>query len=186
MEFDAREHVPALTGVLSVVSLSLVFAAALRVIPPGVLPQADGLIAVIPHVNAALSATAIVTIATGVSFIRSGAVRKHQAMMVTSFVLFAIFLVLYVYRVAVVGPTPFPETASSTVETGYYVLLAVHILLAIVCVPLLYYVLLLAVTRPVHALYETNHRRVGRVAAALWTVSFALGIVVYALLYAVY
>ena len=184
MELEVREHVPALTGVLTVVSLALVFAAALRVVPPGVLPELDGLIAVIPALNAALSLVAIGTISAGVYFIRHGEVRKHQAMMVTSFVLFATFLVLYVYRVAVEGPTPFDGPAA--VETFvYYPLLAVHILLAIVCVPLLYYVLLLAATRPVREIYGTGHARVGRVAAALWLVSFALGVVVYAMLYVV-
>jgi putative membrane protein len=68
----------------------------------------------------------------------------------------------------------------------YLPLLAIHIGLAIVCVPLLYYVLLLALTRPVTELPETPHRKVGRVAASLWLISFTLGVVVYAQLYLIY
>ena len=59
-------------------------------------------------------------------------------------------------------------------------------LLAVVSIPLVYYVLLVATTRPVAAIRESPHPRVGRVAASLWFVSFALGVVVYALLYVVY
>ena len=61
-----------------------------------------------------------------------------------------------------------------------------HIGLAIVCVPLLYYVFLLALTHPVGDLPNTLHRRVGRVAASLWLVSFTLGTVVYLMLYVVW
>ena len=46
--------------------------------------------------------------------------------------------------------------------------------------------LTLAATRPIADLFDTAHKRIGRVAAALWLVSFALGVVVYVLLYLVY
>jgi putative membrane protein len=84
-----------------------------------------------------------------------------------------------------VGPATFPGP-DPVYRTVYLPLLAVHILLAVVCIPLLYYVLLLAATRPVSALVDTAHARVGRVAAALWILSFVLGNVVYAMLYVVY
>ena len=99
--------------------------------------------------------------------------------------LFVAFLVLYLYRVSLVGPAPFPGP-DSVYQFVYLPVLAIHILLAIVCIPLLYYVLLLALTHDVAELPATNHPRVGRVAASLWQISFALGIVVYLLLYAVY
>jgi putative membrane protein len=100
-------------------------------------------------------------------------------------VLFAGFLVLYLYRVAVLGPTEF--TGPAAVERFLYLpLLAVHILLAVVCIPLLYYVLLLALTRPVERLRGSRHRQIGRVVAPLWMISFALGLAVYLLLYVVY
>jgi putative membrane protein len=102
-----------------------------------------------------------------------------------SFALFATFLVLYLYRVSLLGPTDFPGPAA--VEQFVYLpLLGVHVLLAIVCVPLLYYVLLVAATRPVSEVYGSLHPRVGRVAASLWLVSFTLGVVVYTMLYVVY
>lgn len=186
MKTQIKEHVPVTTAVLTTVSLLLVFSAALQAIPRTVLPSApDPILGAIPHVNAALSVLAITTILAGVRAIRRGNIARHRGLMVTSFALFVTFLVLYLYRVALVGPASFPGPA--TIETYvYYPILAVHILLAILSLPFVYYALLLAVTRPIHELPETGHARIGRVAASLWTVSFAGGIVIYLLLYVLF
>ena len=183
---NARDRVPELTAILTVVSLALVFGAVLGAIPRGSIPRApEAVLSVIPHVNAVVSTAAIGTILAGFVFARRREFEKHRAMMLTSAALFAVFLVLYLYKVALEGPAEFP--GPEVVYTWAYLpLLAVHILLAIVCIPLLYYVLLLATTRPVSALVDTAHARVGRVAASLWLISFVLGNVVYALLYVVY
>jgi putative membrane protein len=186
MELRARDPVPALTAVLTVVSLALVFGAVLGAFPSGALPRAsDGFLEAIPHLNAAISTTAIVTIAAGWAFIRRGQIRRHQAMMVSSLGLFIGFLVLYLYRLVLEGTKQFPGP-DAVYQFVYLPTLAVHILLAIVCLPLVYYVLLLALTRPVAELRQTRHATVGRVAAGLWLVSFFLGDVVYVLLYVVY
>ena len=186
MEFRARDHVPALTGLLSAISLALVFGAVLGALPAGTLPRAPaGVVDAIPHVNAAVSLVAIGTIATAWRAIRRGNVERHRALMLTSLVLFVAFLALYLYKVALEGPAPFPGP-ETIYQFVYLPILGIHITLAIICVPLLYYVLLLALTRPVEALPRTNHRRVGRVAASLWLVSFALGVMVYVMLYVIY
>jgi putative membrane protein len=181
-----RPHVRELTAVLTVVSLLLVFGAALGAIPRTILPRAsDTVFAVIPHLNAVVSTVAIVTILLGVRAIRRGNWRRHRAFMLTSLGLFVVFLALYLYKVSMEGPAPFPgpETVYRFV---YLPTLAIHILLAIVCLPLLYYVVLLALTRPVAELGRSNHARFGRAAASLWLVSFVLGNVVYAFLYLIY
>lgn len=185
MELRARNHVPALTGVLSAVSLALVFGAVLGAFE-GTLPRAPtAVVEAIPPLNAAISLLAIGAIASGWRAIKRGRVERHRRLMLTSLALFVTFLVLYLYRVSLIGPSPFPGP-EAVYGFVYLPVLAIHITLAIVCVPLLYYVLLLALTRPVSEIPRTNHRRVGRVAASLWLVSFALGVVVYALLYVVY
>jgi putative membrane protein len=181
----ARQHVPLLTAVLTVVSLAVVFGAALQAIPTEPLPAPERLLSAIPHVNAVISLAALGTITGGVRAIRNGEVSKHRALMLASFGLFVLFLGLYLYRVAILGPSEFPGPA--VIETYVYLpILIVHILLAIVCVPFVFYALLLAGTRPVSAIYETNHKRAGRIAAVLWLISFAMGIVVYAMLYQIY
>lgn len=187
MQRLSRVHVPTLTGVLTVLSLGLVFGAVLGYIPPALVPEPpDWVITAIPHVNAVLSATAIGTISFGWYWIRRGAIDRHRSAMIVSTVLFAAFLGLYLYRLVVLGgPEPFPGP-EPVYRFVYLPVLGIHILLAMVCIPLLYYVLLLALTYPVESLGRTNHSRVGRVAASLWLISFSLGIVVYVLLHGVY
>ncbi len=183
MQSRVRRNVGTLTAALSVVSLALVFAAAGRVVPAETIPRAPGAaLTAIPHVNAVVSLAAIGTILAGVRAIRRGDVVRHRRLMLSSFALFATFLALYLYKVALTGPRGFSGPAA--LETYLYLpLLGIHVLLAIVCIPLVYYVLLLAYSHPIHELAETNHPRVGRVAASLWLVSFVLGEAVYVLLY---
>jgi putative membrane protein len=181
----AREHVPALTAALTAVSLALVFGAVLQVLPVEALPQPEALLTAIPHLNAVVSLLAIGTIVVGVRSIRDGNVERHRRFMLTSFVLFALFLTLYLYRVALLGPSGF--SGPDVVYTYVYLpVLFVHIALAIVCVPFVFYALLVAGTRPVADIYETRHRTAGRVAAGLWTISFSMGLLIYAMLYLVY
>jgi len=185
MPVEARDHVPGLAAALSIVSLGLVFAAAGGAVPASALPDApEAVIDAIPHVNAAISLLAIGVIGYGWRAIRLGDVATHRTAMGSGFLLFVLFLVLYLYKVALEGPTDFPGPAVLN-QFVYLPVLTIHILLAIVCVPLLYYVLLLALTRPVDEIPTTAHPRFGRITAALWLASFALGVVVYALLYLV-
>jgi putative membrane protein len=180
---DRHTRVVSVAGLLSALALAAVFAAALGAVPPGALPRAsDALLGAIPHVNAALSVSAFFVVGAGWRFARRHEIRKHRAAMALATLLFAAFLVLYLYRVALVGPTAFG--GEGLLRTVYYAVLGIHILLAVVCVPLVIYVLTLAASYPTEELPQTPHPRVGRVAAALWMVSFALGAVVYLLLYA--
>ena len=185
MQLVSKQQVPLLTAVLSIVSLGLVFSAVGGAVPEWLLPRIEGLIALIPHLNVVISIAAIVTIVSGWRAIQQGNVESHRNRMLAAFGLFGAFLVFYLYRVAVEGPQTFGGP-DSIYQFVYLPTLAIHILLAIVCVPLLFYVLLLAVSRPTEEIYRSRHRSVGQIAAALWVVSFALGVVVYLLLYVAY
>lgn len=185
MTLSARDRVRELTAVLSVVSLALVFGAVRQAIPAAVLPRIDPLVAVIPHLNALISFTAIGTITAGIRAIRRRDIQTHRRRMLASAGLFALFLVLYLYRVSLEGPSEFPGPDAVYLYL-YLPILAIHILLAIVAVPVVYYTLLLAVTRPVSELPETPHARVGTVAATLWLVSFSLGIAVWLMLHVLF
>jgi len=181
-----RYRIPALTTLLTLVSLALVFGAVLGVIPRHLVPHpGEAFLAAIPHVNAVVSVVAIGVIGYAWYAIRRGNVARHRLGMLSGVVLFALFLGLYLYKVTLHGPTAFagPDAVYTFV---YLPTLAVHMLLAILCIPLLYYVLLLALTHSPAELPRTNHPRVGRVAAPLWLTSFALGVVVYLLLYVLY
>lgn len=180
-----RRRVGTVTVLLSVLALALVFGAVLGLIPDRVLPRNDALVSAIPHLNVLISIGAIVTIVGGVRAIRQQKIRTHWRLMLASTVLFGTFLVLYLYRVSLEGPTAFegPDTVRQFV---YLPVLAIHILLAIVCLPVVFDALLLAWTHTTAELPSTRHPRVGRIAATLWVVSFVLGITVYALLYGLF
>ena len=182
MQLKAREHVPALTGILTIVSLALVFGAVGGAVPEGLLPRIEGLVGAIPHINAVLSIAAIGTISYGVVSIKRHNIQRHRAAMLASTGLFALFLLLYLYRISLEGPTTYPGP-DLLYQYVYLPMLAVHILLAILCIPFVYYALLLASTHPISQLPNTNHPRAGRIAAALWLISFALGVLVYLQLY---
>ncbi|MDQ2049710.1 DUF420 domain-containing protein [Natronolimnohabitans sp. A-GB9] len=187
MEYVSRERVTPLAAVLSVVSLAVVFAAAGGQIPQETVPAApEWVLDLIPHLNVAISAAAIGTITIGWRAIRRGDVDRHRLAMLASFGLFATFLVFYLYRLIVTGgPQPFPGP-DAVYQFVYLPILAIHIFLAVVCIPLVYYALLLGFAYPIDELRNTSHARFGRYAAALWLISFSLGIVVYVLLHVVY
>jgi len=178
--------VPAIVALLTIGSLALVFGAVLGALPMELVPRAAAdTLAAIPHVNAGLSLVAIGVIISGWRWIRNGRIRRHRAAMLLAAGLFASFLGLYLYRVAILGPTPFPGPEFVYLWL-YLPILAIHIALAILCIPLVYYVLLIGLTHPVAAIQRTRHATVGRIAATLWLVSFTLGTVVYLLLYVIY
>ncbi|WP_181686519.1 DUF420 domain-containing protein [Halorhabdus salina] len=182
MRSSVRGHVGGLAAVLSVVSLAIIFGTVGGVVPSSLLPRApETLITAIPHLNAAMSALALVAIVGGVRAIHRQNVHAHRQRMGAAFVLFVAFLSLYLYRLTLEGTTHFGGPAA--IEPVYLLILAIHVSLAILCVPLLFYVLLLAYAYEPAELSTTPHPRIGRIAAALWAISFALGIVVYLLLY---
>ena len=184
MRSTVRSHVPALTVILTVVSLALIFGVVGGMVPD-LLPHApDAVLDGLPHLNAVLSVLALGAIGLGMLAIRRGDVSAHRRRMAAAFVLFVVFLCSYLYRIAIEGSTTFQGPA--VIEPVYYLLLAIHVGLAILCLPLLYYVLLLAYSYETSELAVTNHPRVGRIAAPLWAISFTLGIVVYLALYVVF
>jgi putative membrane protein len=176
-----RNHVGATAGVLTLLSLAIVFGVTLGYVPSGTLPRFDPLVALVPHLNAAISLLAIGVIAIGVKQARSSRYGSHRRTMLVALGLFLAFLALYLYRVALVGPTHF--SGPPILETLYNTFLAVHVLLAVSSLPLVYLATVIGLSRPIQAVHETIHARVGRAAAALWLISFAMGIGVYLILY---
>lgn len=188
-----RTHPRATVAVLSVVGYGLVigtFAGLFPVYPELTRAQVN----LLSHAIAVVNTLTIGTIAAGWYWIRRGAVRKHAAAMSTSFLLILTFLGLYLLRVGggpgekriVIESSAALGAYAGTVEAVYLAMLAVHILLSVVAVPIVLYVLTLAATRSVSELRDSLHPRVGRIAASVWLVSLALGVVTYVLLNHVY
>lgn len=137
------------------------------------------------HAIAVVNTGAVIAIAIGWYWIRDGQVRRHIAAMVTAILLILAFLVMYLTRIGGGGQKEIVG-AEGIVLTTYLGMLAIHILLSILAVPLVVYVVALAVTRPIDGVYDTNHAKLGRLAAATWLISLILGIVTYIVLNHVY
>ncbi|WP_049982702.1 DUF420 domain-containing protein [Halorubrum sp. BV1] len=145
----------------------------------------EGTVDLLAHAIAAVNTVTVVTLSLGWYWIRNDEVKKHAAAMTTSFALILLFLGMYLPKVAGGGTKYFvgPDPA----YYAYLIMLAVHILLSIVSVPVVLYALVLGLTHTERELRnQTPHRRVGRVAASAWLLSLVLGVVTYLLLNHVY
>ncbi|MFD1684583.1 DUF420 domain-containing protein [Halobellus litoreus] len=177
-----KRHPLAITALLSVVGYAAVVGTFLGVVPRSVFPDLS-LWAVnrLADAIAVVNAVNVLVIAAGWRWIRRDEVEKHAAAMVTSFLLILVFLVLYLTKIGGGGTKEFVGPA--LVYYPYLAMLAVHIVLSIVSVPVVLYALVLGVTHsPAELRTETPHRRVGRIAASAWLLSLALGVVTYLLL----
>ncbi|RAW44944.1 DUF420 domain-containing protein [Halorubrum sp. 48-1-W] len=144
-----------------------------------------GTVDLLAHTIAVVNTVTIVTLSLGWYWIRNDEMRKHAAAMTTSFVLILVFLGMYLPKVAGGGTKYFvgPDPA----YYAYLVMLAVHIVLSVVSVPVVLYAILLGLTHTERELRnETPHARVGRIAASAWLLSLVLGVVTYLLLNHVY
>lgn len=179
-------HRPGLAACAIAAAVYAVLGYALSGRPPASLPPVlTRLVALAPHLIAVINATALFVLLRGRTAIRAGRVASHRRLMLTAAALISVFLVLYVTRVALGGTKVFPGPPAVRLYL-YLPLLAIHVLLSIVSVPLVVYNLLIGLTRPVGAIAATAHPRVGRTAVTLWSVSLALGIVVYVMLNLLY
>ncbi len=140
---------------------------------------------VLSNAIAIVNSLTIVSILLGWYWIRNGEVRKHATAMVSSFTLILLFLGMYLPKVAGGGTKRF--VGPDLITIGYLLMLAIHILLSILAVPVVLYAVVLGLTHsPRELREETPHATVGRIAAGTWLLSLTLGVVTYLLLNHVY
>jgi putative membrane protein len=183
LQTGLRARPRAVAAVLSVVGYVLVGGALTGAIPlfPALSRSTVNLFS---HLIAVVNTLALGSLLAGVYFIRNGEVRKHRAAMLTAFSLILLFLVLYLWKTG--GGFEKSILATGVIKVVYLAMLAIHIFLSVVSVPVVLYAAILGLTHAPAELQETNHARVGRIAAVAWSVSLALGILTYVLLNHVY
>jgi len=181
----AKERPGALTAVLTVVGYALVLGTLVVGLP--IYPEiSEGTVNLLSHAIAAINTTATILLVLGWRWIRKGEVDKHRAAMGSAFFLILVFLVLYLLKTGG-GGTKEIDLAMGPVKVAYLGMLAVHVLLSILAVPVVLYALILGLTHtPAELRNETPHRRIGRIAASTWIVSLVLGVVTYVMLNHVY
>ena len=134
----------------------------------------------LPLVNACLNMTATVLLLLGLIAIKGDRRERHELMMKLAFIVSAAFLASYLYYHGVVqrkyGPTPFNGTGGARV--AYLSLLASHVLLAIINLPMVLRTFWLA-----HKERWDAHKRLARLTFPIWLYVSVTGVVVYVVLY---
>jgi len=182
LQSRARESPRSVTAVLSVLGYALVVGAFGDLLP---FPEVSReLVILLGDAIAVVNFFALTAILAGVYFIRNDQIEKHRAAMLTAFGLIMLFLVLYLTKVG--GGFEKEILADGLVWGAYIAMLAVHILLSAVSVPVVLHAVVLGLTHTPAELRDTVHAKVGRIAAAAWSLSLFLGLVTYVMLNHVY
>jgi putative membrane protein len=126
----------------------------------------------LPALNALLNGLCAVTLCVGFYFIKHRNVAAHRASMLLAFAFSSMFLVSYVANHAMHGDTIFP--GHSPVRTLYLSILASHIILSIVALPMVLTTFFFSLTGRF-----AIHRRVARVTFPIWLYVSITGVVVF-------
>ncbi len=178
-----RARPVAVTVVLTLLGYGVVIGTFLGLID--VYPDlSEGTIDLLTHLIAVINTGALLALLAGVYYILNRDIRKHAVSMLIAFSLILLFLVVYMFRVG--GGETKAIVAPELVTTVYRVMLAIHILLSIVAVPVVVYAVVLGLTHTPSELADSLKSTVGRIAAVAWIVSLVLGIVTYFLLNHIY
>ena len=179
-----RENLLGVTIFLTIVGYALVIGTFVVDLP--IYPDlTEAQVNVLTHAIAVINAATTVSLLLGWYWIRIGKVDRHRVAMVTAFLLILLFLAVYLLRVGG-GGEKYIAGAPDLARYAYLVMLAIHIVLSIVAVPVVLYALLLGLTHTPAELRRTSHAKIGRIAAATWILSLVLGVVTYVMLNHVY
>jgi putative membrane protein len=131
--------------------------------------------AFLPALNAALNGLSATALLVGYTFIRARRVEAHRATMLTAFGFSTLFLVGYILHHALHGDVRYPVHAA--LRSVYLPLLASHILLAMVALPLILVTFFFSLTGRI-----PQHRRVARWTFPLWLYVSITGVITWAML----
>lgn len=131
----------------------------------------------IAALNASLNGTCTVLLLLAFVFIKMRKVRAHAWTMVAALTCSAVFLVFYLYSYFAYGDRS-SGLQSGALKTFYLILLASHVLLAIVMLPMIVMALLRAYNRE-----WARHHKIASPAFFIWFYVSVTGVVVYWMLY---
>jgi putative membrane protein len=131
--------------------------------------------AFLPGLNAVLNGLAATALLIGFTFIRARRIAQHRASMITAFIFSTLFLISYILHHALHGDVLYPSHAPF--RTFYLWLLASHIILAIVALPLVLITFFFSLSGRI-----PQHRRIARWTFPLWLYVSITGVVTYVML----
>lgn len=132
----------------------------------------------LPTVNACLNGTATILLTAGFICIKTGREKAHRACMVSAFTVSVFFLFFYVLHKYLVQGVHTPFGGEGLWRGFYYAMLASHIFLAMLIVPLVLTTLTLAIRGK-----RDSHRAWARWTFPIWYYVSVTGVLIYLFLY---
>lgn len=164
---------PAIVAILAISAAASAFLFWLIYIHPAAASSAQ--YAFLPALNAVFNGLAAIAILIGYTFIRARQIQRHRAAMITAFAFSTLFLVGYILHHALHGDVRYPVHAAF--RTFYLCLLASHILLAVVALPLVLTTFFFSLSGRF-----PQHRKVARWTLPLWLYVSVTGVVTFVML----
>lgn len=132
----------------------------------------------LPTLNACLNGTATVLLTAGFVCIKTGREKAHRNCMVAAFTVSVFFLFFYVLHKWLVQGMHTPFEGEGAWRSVYYAMLASHIALAMLIVPLV----LTTLTLAIRGKFET-HKAWARWTFPIWYYVSVTGVLIYCFLY---
>jgi putative membrane protein len=129
----------------------------------------------LPALNALLNGLSAIALCTGLYFIKHGDRQSHRTSMFFAFGFSSLFLVSYIANHALHGDTHFP--GHGAVRTIYLSILASHIFLSVVALPLVLTTFFFSLSGRF-----AMHRRIARYTFPIWLYVSITGVIVFAFL----
>ncbi|MGD0345867.1 MAG: DUF420 domain-containing protein [Terracidiphilus sp.] len=164
---------PAIAAILLISAAASLFLFWLIYIHPAAATSAQ--FAFLPALNAILNGLAAIALLIGYTFIRAHQTQRHRAAMITAFLFSTLFLVSYIAHHALHGDVRYPLHAAF--RTFYLCLLASHIVLAVVALPLVLITFFFSLSGRI-----PQHRRIARWTFPLWLYVSVTGVITYVML----
>jgi len=130
----------------------------------------------LPALNALLNALSATVLLIGYTFIRARRIAAHRASMFTAFGFSTLFLLSYILHHALHGDVRYP--AHADFRTAYLWLLASHILLAVVALPMVLTTFFFSLSGRI-----PMHRKIARWTFPIWLYVSVTGVITYVMLH---
>ena len=165
---------PAIAAILAVSAAATAFLFWLIYVHPAA-DAASVRFAFLPALNALLNGLSATALLVGYTLIRARRIAAHRAAMIAAFGFSTLFLVSYIAHHALHGDVRYPLHAA--LRLVYLPLLASHILLAIVALPLILVTFFFSLTGRI-----AQHRTVARWTFPLWLYVSVTGVITFVML----
>ena len=131
--------------------------------------------AFLPALNAVFNGLAATSLLIGFTFIRARRIVEHRRSMITAFAFSTLFLIGYIFHHALHGDVRYPLHAAF--RTPYLCILASHILLAVVALPMVLVTFFFSLSGRF-----PQHRRIARWTFPIWLYVSVTGVITYVML----